>query len=120
MALFTKSVQEKATKSDGVRVCIMRRPGEEVDWDIWMPHLSPSNEVLTARHNNTMTFEEHREWFGEHVFKDKREYLEIVIEMAKKRDVTLLCWERDPNTCHRKWVAEECKRLSPELKVVVK
>jgi len=97
----------------------MRRPGADVDWDIWMPHLAPSNEVLTARHRGRMTFEEHRQWFQKNVIEDKAEYLDVVIEMAKNREVTLLCWELDPNTCHRKWLAEAIQTRAPKLKVEI-
>lgn len=97
----------------------MRRPGPEVVWDIWMPHLAPSHEVLTARHQNTMTKPEFNEWFATHVLQGKKEYLEILIDMARHRKVTILCWEEDPLTCHRKLVADECKRLDPSLEVVI-
>ncbi len=120
MALFTKSVQVPASPEDGIRVCIMRRPGEDVVWDIWMPHLAPSHEVLTARHQNTMTKPEFNIWFAENVLEKERQYIDVLIEMAKKHTVTILCWEEDPVTCHRKLVADECKRIDPSLDVVIK
>ncbi|MBW7943955.1 DUF488 domain-containing protein [Patescibacteria group bacterium] len=120
MSLYTKSVQAPVSPDDGIRVCIMRRPGADVVWDIWMPHLAPSHEVLTARHQNTMTKPEFNAWFEEHVLKGEREYLDILIEMAKKHTVTILCWEEDPQTCHRKLVAEECRKIDPELEVVIR
>ena len=120
MALYTKSVQAPVKKSDGIRVCIMRRPGDDVVWDIWMPHLAPSHEVLSARHANTMTKPEFNEWFAKHVIKDEKEYLRILIEMALKRKVTVLCWEIDPLTCHRYLIAQACKKLDPNLKVFIR
>lgn len=119
MPLYTKSVQVPASPEDGVRVCIMRRPGEDVQWDVWMPHLAPSHEVLTARHQGVMTKPEFNTWFEKHVLQDQRHYLELLIDMAKNRKITILCWEEDPTTCHRKLVADECKKIDPDLEIVI-
>lgn len=117
MALYTKSAQLSREKSDGIRICIMRRPGEDLDWDIWMPHLAPSHEVLTARHNNTMTKPEFNEWFNNHVLEQETEYLKILVDMAQNRTITILCWEEEPKTCHRLLVAEKCRELDPNLEI---
>lgn len=118
MSLYTKSIQKPVKSSDGVRICIMRKPGLEAKWDIWIPHLSPSEKVLSARHAGTMTFNEHKVWFAKHVLKEKGEYVRILAEMASKRDVTILCWEKDHRQCHRSWVADECVRINFNLKVI--
>lgn len=120
MALFTKSIQKMKSKQDGIRICIMRRPQADLDWDIWIPHLAPSDEILTLRHSGQMTFEEHRNWFKKNVLQKKSEYIDIIIDLALKRDATLLCWEENPLECHRSWVANECIKKASGLKVVIK
>lgn len=119
MSIYTKSVQAPVEESDGIRICIMRRPGEDVVWDMWMPHLAPSNEVLSARHANTMTKPEFNTWFTQNVLEGEKEYLKILVEMAQKRKITILCWEVDPLTCHRYLVAQACKQIDPNLDVVI-
>ena len=47
MALFSKSVQAAANISDGIRICIMRKPDFNATWDIWMPTLAPSLGLVT-------------------------------------------------------------------------
>lgn len=119
MPLYTKSSQLPRSPEDGIRVCIMRRPEKEVDWDIWMPHLAPSHELLTGRHRGTITKEEFNKIFTLEVLQGNVEYLQILIEMAMVRVVTILCFELDPLTCHRFLVAEECRRLESQLKVSI-
>jgi len=120
MPLLTKSVQEKKTKKDGVRVCIMRRPGEDVDWDIWIPALAPSHDLLTEYHQNKVNWEEFIKRFTNEVLVQHREYLQILIDLAKTRVITILCWEETPEFCHRRLVAEECQKLEPRLKVTIR
>jgi len=97
----------------------MRRPDKNVVWDIWMPHLSPSNELLTNYHDKRVDWNEYCIRFNEEVLKKEREYLNILIEMSRSHKVTILCWEKTPKKCHRRLVAEECQRLEPNLTVVI-
>lgn len=120
MAIYTKSAQLPRSEKDGIRICIMRRPGEEVDWDIWIPHLSPSNEILTAYHSGDMTLLELFEWFDKNILNDKNKYLSVIIELGKLFDITLLCWEIEPSECHRHLVAEKCIQMDKSLKVIIK
>lgn len=120
MPLYTKSVQLPVSPEDGIRVCIMRRPDADAQWDIWMPTLSPSHEILTASQQGLISSAEFDAWFEEHVLVGQHEYLDILVEMAAKRTITILCWEIDPDECHRKTVAEECVRIAPTLEVVIR
>jgi len=120
MPLFTKSIQEKKKKNDGIRVCIMRRPGSEDDWDIWMPTLAPSHQLLTAYHQEEVDWEEFCVRFNEEVLRNQRRHLDLLIWMAKKETITILCWEDTPEFCHRRLVAEKCRSIDPELEVTIK
>lgn len=120
MPLFTKSIQKPVSKKDGIRVCVMRRPKEEMKWDIFMPTLSPSNELLNDYLYKGITWDEYIERFEKEVFVNQNESLQILIEMAKNRSVTILCWEKTPEKCHRRLLAERCKKLEPSLEVTIK
>ena len=52
MPLFSRSIQEKTSFDDGVRICIMRKPNFDAEWDIWMPKLAPSLSLLKAYLSN--------------------------------------------------------------------
>jgi len=119
MALFTKSVQEPSRPTDGIRICIMRRPGEEVEWDIWMPHLAPSSGLLNDYHAEKVNWKQFEQRFESEVLIPNNEYLRILVEIAQNRTVTILCWESTPDMCHRRLVAQACKRIAPELEVTI-
>jgi len=120
MSLYTKSVQSPIEASDGIRVCIMRRPDPSVSWDIWMPHLAPSHDLLTEYHTGEMTWDQFVERFQKEVIEAQRDYFSILIEIAKKRTITILCWEVNPAECHRTLVANRCKEIDPTLEVTIR
>lgn len=120
MALLTKSAQAPKASEDGVRICIMRRPGADLEWDIWMPTLAPSHELLNSYHEGKTSWLEYEERFENEVLRPNQEYIKIVCELAKKRDITLLCWEDTPDQCHRRLVVEACQKVDPELEVRLK
>jgi uncharacterized protein (DUF488 family) len=43
--------------------------------------------------------------------------LDEILALARTRRVALLCFEREPQTCHRNLVAEELVRRDPGLTV---
>jgi uncharacterized protein YeaO (DUF488 family) len=120
MALFSKSIQAKKESSDGIRICIMRRPGEGLEWDVWMPTLSPSHELLNSYHEGTTSWEEYEVRFENEVLQPNQEYIKMVCELAHNRDITLLCWEETPEKCHRRLVLEACQKHDRDLEIVVK
>lgn len=120
MALYTKSIQRKRTKHDGIRICIMRRPDSNADYDIWMPTLAPSHELLNAYHRGEVNWDQFVVRFTKEVPKRNKKFVELLADMASKRDVTILCWEETPEMCHRRLVAEACQEVNPRLSVVLK
>lgn len=119
MILQTKSVQDPVSVTDGVRICIMRRPNFDGAWDIWMPRLAPSEQLLTEYHEQKCTWDEFCERFKKEVLNDQSEYLDILIDICRKRKVTILCWEETSEKCHRRLVAEACVLREPQLKIIL-
>ena len=72
MALYTKSIQEKKQKSDGIRICVMRRPDKNEDFDIWMPILAPSHKLLDDSHAKKIEWGEYVERFTKEVLIGQR------------------------------------------------
>ncbi|OGK62920.1 hypothetical protein A2334_06070 [Candidatus Roizmanbacteria bacterium RIFOXYB2_FULL_38_10] len=120
MALFTKSIQAKLLKKDGIRICIMRRPDSWVKYDVWMPTLAPSHKLLDDAHAKIIDWNGYEKRFHKEVIVGKREYLKFLCEIAQKRDITILCWEKTPEHCHRRLVAEACQKINKKLKVLLK
>ncbi len=120
MTLFTKSIQEKPSKKDGIRICIMRRPNSDAIYDVLMPVLAPSHELLTDIHTKKIDKPEYNRRFHKEVVSGQKKFIKFLANIALTNDVTILCWEEKPDKCHRKLVAEACKKLLPELRVVLK
>jgi len=113
----TKSIQQTKGKNDGIRICTMRRIKPEFEFDMWLPTLSPSTELLKEHHEGKVTWEEFSKKLKEELFPTHNIYLEMIYELAKKKTVTLLCWEDSPKECHRSLIAQELQKLYPKLTV---
>ena len=117
--IYTKSIQEKPAKKDGIRICIMRRPPEAGMYDIWMPHLSPSTKLLKDYHDKQIDWEIYEKRFNKEVLDTQKTYLEIVHAIAEKNTITLLCWEETSEMCHRRLTAERLQQLYPNAKIII-
>ncbi len=118
--IYTKSIQEKAKKADGIRICIMRRIKPEFEFDIWMPVLAPSTKLLKEYHDKKINWNQFEEKFKKEVLTKQTKYLKILMDVAEKETITLLCWEETPEKCHRRLVAEKLKKMNPTTKVFLK
>ena len=117
MALFSKSIQEIADVSDGIRICIMRKPDFNASWDIWMPTLAPSLDLFRSYQANLTDWPGYVTRFTEEVIVGKHEHLKLLVTMAKTTKITVLCWEKTAEFCHRRLVVEEAKRIDPTLEI---
>lgn len=119
MALYTKSAQLPKSEYDGIRICIMRKPGPTIQWDIWMPTLAPSFALLDAYHAQTIDWKTFANQFEQEVILGMHEYLKVLVDISKHRTATIICWEDTPEKCHRRLIAQACQQLDPELHIVI-
>jgi len=98
----------------------MRRPGENVSFDIWMPILSPSNVLLNNYHNGKYQWEKFKKIFINEVVNNQKKFLKFLVSISLKQKVTILCWEEKPNFCHRRLIIEACQKINPHLKTVLR
>ncbi len=115
MPIVTKSIQLPAEKSDGLRICIMRRPGEYMDWDLWMPKLSPSSELLDSYKKNGLPWEKFKKKFAKEVLQQQTRLLAYLVMLARRTTVTLLCVEPEEEYCHRSLVKNVCEAVLNEI-----
>ncbi|MBU2632583.1 DUF488 family protein [Patescibacteria group bacterium] len=97
----------------------MRRIKPEFKFDIWMPNLAPSTKLLSSYHDKKITWEEFEKKFNKEVLEKQKKYLEIVLDIAQKNTVTLLCWEKLAEKCHRKLVAEKIAELNKNITAII-
>lgn len=118
MTLYTRSIKEKPSKKDGVRICIMRHPDKWAKYDIWMPQLSPSQK-LRDEVKKGIGWAKFKVKFLKEMRKEVK-FIDFVAGSAMKNNVTLLCVEDNPFYCHRSLLAKEIKKKYHKLKVMIR
>jgi uncharacterized protein YeaO (DUF488 family) len=123
MALKTKSIFTKPSLDDGLRICIMRKYyrqkhpkyfGVDKHWI----ELSPSEELLKDYHKG-LPWEDYVGRFTQEVLVPQADKIKELAHMATSKDITLLCYERTPENCHRRLVALACKMYQPSLELIL-
>lgn len=113
----SKSILSEKEEADGVRVAVMRRVKPEHEFDIWIPVLSPSTELVDSyTKNKSISWEEFVPQFLLELDKNIF-YLRFLVEMAKDTPVTLLCYEEQGDNCHRTLLLKRIKELFPSQEI---
>jgi uncharacterized protein (DUF488 family) len=55
--------------------------------------------------------------FRKHLRKERRDGLRVLLALASVDRVCIMCYEADPEACHRSVVAQEAARLQPDLAI---
>ena len=132
MALKTKSILAPIEKEDGYRISVMSRhtlddgitPDKRITnlmYDEHQKYLSPSTRLLGDYYKRNLSWSEYEKRFKKEI--NNIETIKILIEISKKalkEDITLLCIEEKPNFCHRRLLAEKCKKIEPKLEMSIK
>lgn len=102
----TKSIYKPKDDSDGTRILITRfypRGVRKDHFDEWVRELAPSVDLLKGYKEGIINQEQFTVQFFSQINSNvaSLEALQSISEMAKKSDITLLCYERDGEFCHR-------------------
>ena len=125
--LKTKSILLPKEGSDGMRISVMSRhtlndgitPHPQINsssYDLWLPNLAPPAKLLGDYYKRGLPFEQFKEQYLSYI--NQHEIKIEVQKLAKKSIdsvITLLCIEESPEYCHRKILAEECKKYQLDL-----
>ncbi len=97
-----KSILDKKSEDDGVRICVMRFVKSFYDYDEWLRDLAPSIELLNDYRNKKVDWSEYEKRY----LKEMESKKELISELKKRSDngevISLLCWEKDDRFCHRR------------------
>jgi uncharacterized protein YeaO (DUF488 family) len=117
--LKTKSVYTAVAENDGLRILATRFRGRGMSsnlYDVWMPSLGPSEQLLKAVQSGTLTWPAFRRDFKKELFLDgsidarnrtiknhgQKSTLRLLKAMAREGNVTLMCHcDEDATQCHR-------------------
>jgi uncharacterized protein YeaO (DUF488 family) len=109
--IATKSIHKKKSAKDGLRICVMRRIHPEYDFDIWMPRLAPSEELLQSYViRKDMKWREFSKQYRLGLLQNSPDHLDLLVEISSRRRITLLCTENSYKRCHRQVILEEVQK----------
>ncbi len=100
-----KSIYAEKTKDDGHRILITRyypRGVKKTHFDDWVRELAPSRELLKQYKEGKITWKKFEKQFIKQMNdEESKEKLQIISTQAKKKPITLLCYEKNDHECHR-------------------
>jgi uncharacterized protein YeaO (DUF488 family) len=123
MTLKTKSIRAEPSQSDGLRICIMRKydPKKHPEYfpvnEHWL-ELSPSEELLRDYHKG-LPWKDYISRFTQEVLMQQAGKIQELTQMALDKNITILCYEKTPENCHRSLVALACKDREPSLEIIL-
>lgn len=113
-----KSIYKPTEREDGIRALITRyypRGVKSSRFDAWIRELSPSAALLKKYKEGKIRWHDFEiallSEFRENL--DSIESIYFLHDLSRKRNVTLLCYEKDDQPCHRHVVKQLVE--SPEL-----
>lgn len=130
--LKTKSILKPKDKFDGTRISIMSRhtlndgltPHPNINnsnYDKWLPIFSPPIKLLGDYYKRGLPWIQFEKKYLEHIRKPEvQTEVQNLARMSLNSMITLLCIEESPEYCHRKILAEECKKYQPSLVLSIK
>lgn len=130
--LRTKSIHRPIEDVDGYRVSVMSRhtldngitPDPLItkeSFSLWMKELAPPEKLVGDWYKRNLPWEVFEERYLDFLKNlEQRTKVSELTKMALLKTVTILCVEETPDYCHRRLLAEECKRLNPELSILIK
>lgn len=114
LIIQTGCIQKPYKKTDKIRICIMRRVRPEFKFDIYMQPLSPSTKLLKSYQNKIISWPEFEKEFTTSVLDKQKKYLKIILDIAIKKSVVLLCWEKTSTRCHRSLVLKRLREMEAD------
>ncbi len=118
MGVRTKSVFQPAEAEDGYRILITRfypRGVPRERFNEWAITLSPKPELLFAYKERKIDWDTFAHEFLNQLRENTEclEAIQTLHELSEHEDITLLCFEKDGNPCHRHLVRDVVE--NPEL-----
>ncbi len=103
--ILTKSIYEPVDAKDGLRVLVTRyypRGVKRERFDLWIRELSPSAKLLRSYKAGDIDWRKFSADFTKELDNtESQKALRNLQELSKKGNVTLLCYERAGENCHR-------------------
>ena len=126
--LKSRSVRSAPTEDDGLRILVARFRGRGLStssYDVWMPSLGPSEELLRAVQSGAIDWKTYRKRYREELYLDgpiddrsatiknhgQKSTLRLLRAISRKQHVTLMCHcAEDATECHRFLLLDEVQK----------
>ena len=130
--LKTKSILYAEEGTDGLRISVMSRhtlndgvtPHLEItdsSYDRWLQILAPPAKLIGDYYKRGFPWEEFEQKYLAYIRSSNiQTEVQKLAENSLDSVITLLCIEDSPEFCHRRLLAEECKKYQPNLVLSVK
>lgn len=137
--LKTKCIYLPPAAADGLRISIMSRhtldDGQTPDprigpgaYQLHWPRLGPPSTLIGQYLRREIGWPEYQRQFLFYLGKpEQRRLLKELVRLARRSNVTLLCVESADELdadgllhCHRRLVAETCRRIDPSLDIEIR
>jgi uncharacterized protein YeaO (DUF488 family) len=125
--LKTKCILEEVCDSDGLRISVMSRhtlddgvtPDSRItsaSYDSRLPSLAPPSQLLRDYYKWGLSWDKFEKKYLEYINEPWiQTEIQRLASKSLESDITLLCIEESPENCHRRLLAEECKKYEPGL-----
>jgi len=116
LTLHTKSIYDDKTSSDGIRILITRfypRGVKKERFDLWIRDASPTPNLLKEYKKGLIVWPEFSKRFRKQLtsLEESKAAIDRLAELSKSADITLLCYEREGENCHRTIVKSRLENL---------
>lgn len=92
----------------------------EDKYHVWLKKLAPPAKLVGDYYKRGLAWEDFEKKYLQCInTPETRQMIKHLAETATKDNITLLCGDHPPEKCHRRLLAEECKRIMPELEVII-
>jgi uncharacterized protein YeaO (DUF488 family) len=116
LALQTKSIYEEKNSSGGLRILITRfypRGVKKERFDLWLRGASPTPGLLKEFKTGVIGWAEFSKRFRKQLIslEESKAAIDQIAELSKSGDITLLCYEKEGENCHRTIVKSRVEKL---------
>jgi uncharacterized protein YeaO (DUF488 family) len=106
MGIKSKSIYDPKKESDGTRVLLTQfypRGVKKTDFDLWLRGASPEAILLREYQNKIIDWRSFSTKFRRQLGSSMaaKEAMKQLVELSRNRDVTILCYEKEGENCHR-------------------
>ena len=110
MLIKSKCIRDEVHKEDGWRVCVMAFVRDHYKYDVWLQDLAPTIKLLNDWKHKQISWKEYEKRYLAMLKKKRDSIVELAKLVKKKKVVTLLCYEKDDEYCHRRLLKEFLER----------